>query len=130
MQNSAYKRLYDSYFQLYDATDYFSQEEIIRTLLNGPDRIAADMVADMVGEKHMLSIEKFRASMTASATRLVTFVPRAIQVYQLKRIDLEIERLYKQLKSASEEESLLLLGQIQDYTGLRKKLEEKLGRVM
>ncbi|MBQ9184575.1 MAG: DNA primase [Bacteroidales bacterium] len=130
MENTAYRRLYDSYFNLYDADDNYSQEEIIRIMLNGPDRISADMVADITQEKHMLSVRSFEAAMTAQATMLVTYVPRAIQVYQLKRIDVEVNNLNRKLKDAPEEEMLPILGQIQEYIGLRKKLEEELGRVM
>ena len=99
-------------------------------MLNGPDRAAADLVADIINEKHMLSVRSFEASMTATSTMLVTYGPRAIQVYQLKRVDLEITNLNKKLKTAPDEESLLILTQIQEYVGLKKKLEEKLGRVM
>lgn len=130
LQNQAYCRLYDSYFELYDADDNYTQQEIIRNMLNGPDRAAADLVADIINEKHMLSVRSFEASMTATSTMLVTYVPRAIQVYQLKRVDLEITNLNKKLKTAPDEESLLILTQIQEYVGLKKKLEEKLGRVM
>ena len=130
MENQVYRKLYDSYFELYDADDNYTQQEIIRNMLNGPDRAAADLVADIINEKHMLSVRSFEASMTATSTMLVTYVPRAIQVYQLKRVDLEITNLNKKLKTAPEEESLLILTQIQEYVGLKKKLEEKLGRVM
>ena len=130
LENTAYRIIYDNYFQLYDADEGYTQQEIIRTMLNGPDRVSADLVADIINEKHMLSVRSFEAAMTAQSTLLVTFVPRAIQVYQLKRIDLEVSLLNRKLKTAPEEEMLPLLGQIQEYVGLRKKLEEKLGRVM
>lgn len=130
MENTAYRKLYDAYFDLYDADDDYSQQEIIRIMLNGPDRASADLVADIINEKHRLSVRSFEAAMTAPSTMLVTYVPRAIQVYQLKRIDLEIKNLNRKLKTAAEDETLQILGQVQEYIGLRKKLEEKLGRVM
>lgn len=130
LENTAYKTLYDKYFELYDADDDHSQDEIIRQMLNGPDRGCADMVADITGEKHILSVRSFEASMTNTATMLVTYVPRAIQVYQLKRINLEVTNLNRNLKTVPDDEALSILSQIQDYNGLRKRLEEKLGRVM
>ncbi len=128
--NDVYRRLYDSYFSLYDAPEAPSQEEILRAILNGPDRAAADIVADLVEERHLLTISKFEAAITAPSTLLVTYVPKAIQIYQLQRLNLEISKLNKDLASAQGEESLEILARIKDNLSLRKKLEDKLGRVM
>ena len=131
LENSAYRGLYEKYFELYDSQENYSQEDIVLMMQNGPDRTQAALVADIVNEKHMLTVRSFEASLTSESTMLVTFVPRAIQVYQLKRIGLETDRLNKKLKSADDEKEILeILSQIKEYLELRKKLEEKLGRVM
>lgn len=128
--NEIYRRLYDNYFAMYDAPEAPSQEEIQRTMLNSPDRAAADIVADLVEERHMLTISKFEAAITAPSTLLVTYVPKAIQIYQLQRLNLEISKLNKTLSSAQGDESLEILAQVKENLNLRKKLEDKLGRVM
>ena len=128
--NEIYRRLYDNYFAMYDAPEAPSQEEIQRTMLNSPDRAAADIVADLVEERHMLTISKFEAAITAPSTLLVTYVPKALQIYQLQRLNLEISKLNKALASAQGDESLEILAQVKENLNLRKKLEDKLGRIM
>ena len=130
--NTSYRKLYDSYFGLYDSAEQPSQKAIVMTMLNGPDRQAANLVADLIQEKHLLTVKRFQSAMMSEASMLVTFVPKAIQVYQLARVNLEISLLGRRLKSSqglSDDEALSVLAKIQDYTNLRKKLEEMLGRV-
>lgn len=127
--NTLYKTLYDMYFELYDSEEPMSQDDIVRNIMNGPHRQAAQAAAELIAEKHNLTIKRFEAALTAAPTQLVTFVPRAIQVYQLRRIELVLASISSELKSAAEEKVPALLGEMQKYLGLKKKLEEMLGRV-
>ena len=129
LMNTMYRKLYDLYFELYDAEPPMAQDEIVRSVMNGPDRKAAAMAAELLAERHNLTVKRFEAALTAAPTQLVTFVPKAIQVYQLRRIELVISSLSASLKTAPEENVVSILGEIQKYNGLKKKLEELLGRV-
>ena len=129
LKNAMYRKLYDLYFELYDAEPPMSQDEIVRSVMNGPDRKAATMAAELLAERHNLTVKRFEAALTAAPTQLVTFVPKAIQVYQLRRIELVISSLSAELKTAPEERMTQILEEIQKYLGLKKKLEELLGRV-
>lgn len=129
LMNTMYRKLYDLYFKLYDAEPPMAQGEIVRSVMNGPDRKAAAMAAELLAERHNLTVKRFEAALTAAPTQLVTFVPKAIQVYQLRRIELVISSLSASLKTAPEENVVSILGEIQKYNGLKKKLEELLGRV-
>ena len=129
LMNTMFRKLYDLYFELYDAEPPMAQDEIVRSVMNGPDRQAAAMAAELLAERHNLTVKRFEAALTAAPTQLVTFVPKAIQVYQLRRIELVISSLSASLKTAPEENVESILGEIQKYNGLKKKLEELLGRV-
>ena len=129
LMNTMFRKLYDLYFELYDAEPPMAQDEIVRSVMNGPDRQAAAMAAELLAERHNLTVKRFEAALTAAPTQLVTFVPKAIQVYQLRRIELVISSLSASLKTATEENVESILGEIQKYNGLKKKLEELLGRV-
>lgn len=129
LKNTMYRKLYDLYFELYDAEPPMSQDEIVKSVMNGPDRTAATMAAELLAERHNLTVKRFEAALTATPTQLVTFVPKAIQVYQLRRIELVLSSLSAELKTAPEEKITQILGEMQKYLGLKKKLEELLGRV-
>ena len=127
--NSLHKRLLDKYFELYDAPENLPQEGIVKTILDGPDREMAALAAELLSERHNLTVKRFEAALTAAPTQLVIYVPRAIQVYQLRHIELKLSQLSRELKDAGEDNSMAILSEIKSHLNLKNQLEKLLGRV-
>ncbi|MBQ2526125.1 MAG: DNA primase [Bacteroidales bacterium] len=128
-KNSAYRRTYDAYFALYDAHEEMGQDEIIKAMMDGEDRMVAELTGQMTEERYQLTVRNFASAMTATSTKLVMYVPRSIQVYQAKRIQVRLREIEKELKDASPEEQRNLLKEMQEYITVRNKIEKHLGRV-
>lgn len=130
MENSLLARVYDLYFGYYDGYPGMSQTDIVKAIMDGSDREAADLTAGMTQEKYVLSVERFRNAMTATSSALVRDVPKAILVFQSKRIQKKMRELQEHLKNERDEERQMgLLIDIQKLTQVRKRIDEKLGRV-
>lgn len=127
--NSAYRRAYDAYFALYDAHEEMGQSEILKAMMDGEDRVVAELAAQMTEERYQLTVRNFASAMTATSTKLVMYVPRSIQVYQAKRIQVRLREIEKELKDASPEDQVALLKEMQEYLAVRNKIEKHLGRV-
>ena len=80
-------------------------------------------------EKHQITVKNYEASLTAQSTRLVQFVPKAMLVYQSRKVELILKELMGRLASAEESEQEDLLKQISDYNRARTRLNNELGRV-
>lgn len=129
-ENSIYRKAYDEYFYFYYSDSSLRQQDILKIMMNGEDREVAGIVADITQEKHLLTIKNFINSMTALSTKLVKNVPRAILVYQSKRVKAKLDELTGRLGEVPEQEHQEeILKEFQDKTKLRKMIEEKLGRV-
>lgn len=129
-ENSIYSKAYDEYFYFYYSDSSLGQQDILKIMMNGEDREVAGIVADITQEKHLLTIKNFINSMTALSTKLVKNVPRAILVYQSKRVKAKLDELTGRLGEVPEQEHQEeILKEFQDKTKLRKTIEEKLGRV-
>ena len=129
-ENSIYRKAYDEYFYFYYSDSSLGQQDILKIMMNGEDREVAGIVADITQEKHLLTIKNFINSMTALSTKLVKNVPRAILVYQSKRVEAKLDELTGRLGEVPEEElQKEIVKEFQDKTKLRKTIEEKLGRV-
>lgn len=136
--NTLYRRVYDEYFRLYDGDPALTQTDIVRKLMDSPDRAMADMVADFVEERYQLTVKNFKDSMTAESSHLVLNVPKAILVYNSLRVkaqEMEITERLKELKHEEQTEEIMkeqfdLLIKLQKTAELRKSIVEKLGRVL
>jgi len=124
--NSAYRRLYDAYMALYDQG--LAQDVILRTLLDGEDRVGALLAAQLSTEKYRLSVKVFEEAMTTPASWLVIFVPRAILYYAERRVHYSIDCLRRSLEGAPAEEQLKILEKIVKLQGAQRKINKKLGR--
>ena len=124
MANSLYARMYDRFFELYD--EGMDQDGIVRTLLNGADRTLADLAVDLTTEKYQLTVNKFSASLTATKSWLVKFVPKAIMVYQERRLQDSIDGIRRALKAGGDD--AVLLAQLQKYTVAQRKVKALIGR--
>lgn len=135
--NSLYARTFDEYFKLYDADATLGQDEIIRSLMNSPDREMASLVGDLVEEKYRLTVKNFSDAMTSQSSFLVIQVPKAIMVYNSKIVRSqelalaarlkELGRMEKTPETMAEEAEILV--KFQKVVELRKKIVGKLGRV-
>lgn len=135
--NSLYARTFDEYFRLYDADATLGQDDIIRSLMNSPDREMASLVGDLVEEKYRLTVKNFSDAMTSQSSFLVIQVPKAIMVYNSKIVRSqelalaarlkELERMEKTPETMAEEAEILV--KFQKVAELRKKIVGKLGRV-
>ena len=136
--NTLYRRVYDEYFRLYDGDPALTQTDIVRKLMDSPDRAMADMVADFVEDRYQLTVKNFKDSMTAESSHLVLNVPKAILVYNSLRVkaqEMEITERLKELKHEEQTDDVMkeqfdLLIKLQKTAELRKSIVEKLGRVL
>ena len=97
--NQAYKTVYDSYSDLY--YDGLSQEEIVKKMLDGPDRTTAYIVAQLsTDEQYELSVKNLRDSMMSKGSWLTKYVPKAILVYQSSRLENKVDELKEELRRA------------------------------
>lgn len=136
--NVLYRRVYDEYFRLYDGDPALTQTDIVRKLMDSPDRAMADMVANFVEDRYQLTVKNFKDSMTAESSHLVLNVPKAILVYNSLRVkaqEMEITERLKELKHEEQTEEIMkeqfdLLIKLQKTAELRKSIVEKLGRVL
>ena len=133
--NSIMRKIYDEYFDLYDSSPDMTQEEIVRTILNGEDTRLADEAASMLSMRHELTVKDLLNSMTATSSFLVRTVPKAILVYKLLRVkkqELELAAALQKLRRQGGDnikEQFGILQQVQKVNMMRKNISERLGRV-
>ena len=133
--NSIMRKIYDEYFDLYDSSPDMTQEDIVRTILNGEDTSLADEAASMLSMRHELTVKDLLNSMTATSSFLVRTVPKAILVYKLLRVkkqELELAAALQKLRRQGGDnikEQFGILQQVQKGNMMRKNISERLGRV-
>ena len=126
--NQSYRKVYDEYFRMYD--EGLTQQQIQTRLLNSMDPVISEVAKDLLIEKHQITVKNYESSLTAESTRLVQFVPKALMVYQSKKLELILKDLTAKLAAATdEEEQAELLMKISDYSKARTRLNNELGRV-
>ena len=124
--NKALRDTYDAYMREYD--EGYEQEEIVRSMLNSPDRTVAFVAAELSMEKHQLTVKNFEDALTTKGSWLVNFVPKAILVYAEKRIEDRLSGLIKALAVAPEEEQLAIMAEMQKLSAAQKRVKVKIGR--
>ena len=133
--NSIMRKIYDEYFDLYDSSPDMTQEDIVRTILNGEDTRLADEAASMLSMRHELTVKDLLNSMPATSSFLVRTVPKAILVYKLLRVkkqELELAAALQKLRRQGGDnikEQFGILQQVQKVNMMRKNISERLGRV-
>ena len=126
--NEPYRKVYDEYFRMYD--EGLTQQQMQSRLLNSMDEVIAAVAKDLLIEKHQITVKNYESSLTAVSTRLVQFVPKALQVYQGRKVELILKDLMAKLASTPDEsEQEELLRQISEYSKARTRLNNELGRV-
>jgi len=129
--NSAYRKTYEAYSQGY--YDGFSQDEIVKHMLDGADRTVAYVTAQLsTDEQYDLSIKNLRDAMMSKGSWLTKFVPKAILVFQACRLEDREYGLKEELRKAqtvSDTDSELRI--MQDLVRIRKAIKAvrvRLGR--
>ena len=125
--NEAYRKVYEAYFAMYD--EGLSQEQIQQRLLNNMDQEVSAVAREMLIEKYQITVKNYEQSLTATATRLVQFVPKTLMTYQCRRIEKELKKLTAELLVADEAAQLDILTKISEYNKARTRLNNELGRV-
>ncbi|MBE6251016.1 MAG: DNA primase [Bacteroidales bacterium] len=125
--NTAYRKVYDEFFRMYD--EGLEMEKISSRLLNNMDPVIAEVARDILIEKYQITVANYVSSLTSLVTRLVQFVPRSLLVYHIKKIELELDALTKQMMTAQEDQYEEILLRISDCNKKRNRLNNELGRV-
>ena len=126
--NSAYRKVYELYFDLYDQG--LTQTQIQTRLMNSQDPDIAAVAADLHIDKYLLTVENYRRSLTSVATQLIIFVPKSILAYQSRRLDKMSKDLSLQLASSSDpDEQVRLLEKMNALNKARTVINNRLGRV-
>ena len=100
--NSVYKTTYDAYSEAY--YEGLSQDEIVKRLLDGPDRNVALVAAQLsIDERYDLSIKGLRDAMMSKGSWLTKYVPKAILVFHACRLEDKEHSLREDLKEAQTE---------------------------
>ena len=122
--NSLYRKVYDAYLQLYD--EGRDQDTIIRSLLDSPDRALAAAVSELAIEKYEITVKSFSDSLTTSGSWLVHYVPKTLNLYALRRLEVQLDTLARQLASATDpQEQLELMKKIVDLQKLLGSISRK-----
>jgi DNA primase len=126
MINSAYAAVYDAYFALYD--EGLGQQEIVKRLLDSPDRRIADVTSQLSTEKYRLTVQAFENAMTTTASWLVVQVPRAILGYAERRMQDRYDSLRRSLPGATGEQETAILQEMVKIQAAQRRIKQKMGR--
>ena len=124
--NTLYRLVYDAYFVCYD--EGLSQEQAVKRLLDGEDRTVATVAAELSEERYALTVTDFAKAMTTHESWLVSYVPRAILVYQDKKMQSKIRALTRKLATAAPADQEDLLREIDRTNAVKRKINIRLGR--
>lgn len=124
--NSIYRDLYNAYFQYYDAGA--PQERIVMSLLNSPDRRIARAAADLSTERYQLSVKNFSNALTATSSWLVIYVPKAILLYNIKLLDVQMETLNRSLATLDEEGQQKAMKDLITLQNIQKEIKNQYGK--
>lgn len=126
LYNALYRAAYDAYFELYD--EGLTQDEIIRRLLNSQDRQVADVAAEMSTEKYRLTVRAFESSLTTTSSWLVAEVPKAILVFNERRLQDNVESLRRELKDADSDRQIEIMQQLVKLQAAQRRIKQLTGR--
>ena len=126
--NLSYRKVYEEYFSMYD--EGLEQQQIQTRLLNSMDEQVAAVAREMLIEKYQITVKNYEQSLTATATRLVQFVPKTLMTYQCRRVEQILKQLTADLATAVDEAAQIdILTKISEYNKARTRLNKELGRV-
>ncbi|MDD7454769.1 MAG: DNA primase [Bacteroidales bacterium] len=131
--NDIYRNIWNAYSKEY--YDGYSQEAIVRHLLDSEDRQVAFVTAQLSNnERYKLSVKDLRDSLMSHDSWLVKYVPKAILVFQSCRLDRRLTDLRNQLealqKEGDESGQPKVMDEIMRLQKLQLAVKQKLGRGM
>lgn len=129
--NSVFRKAYEAYSK--DYYEGYSQEEIVKRLMDGEDRDLAYVAAQLsTDERYDLSISRLRSSMMSKGSWLTMYVPKAILVFQQCRLENRENELKDDLgkaQAASDYDRVLEIMQgIRKVQKALKMVKVRLGR--
>lgn len=112
--NSVFRKVYEAYSK--DYYEGYSQDEIVKRLMDGEDRDMAYVAAQLsTDERYDLSVKNLRQSMMSKGSWLTIYVPKAILVYQQSRLEDKENELKERLgeaQAASDDDRVLEIMQV------------------
>ncbi len=129
--NTIFRKVYEAYSK--DYYEGYSQEEIVKHLMDGADRDMAYVAAQLsTDEQYELSVTKLRQSMMSKGSWLTLYVPKAILVFQQSRMenkDSELKEKLREAQAASDDGRVLeIMQEILKVQKALKLVKIRLGR--
>jgi DNA primase len=123
--NPAYQKVYAAYLEAYD--EGRPQEEIVRMLLNSPDREISFLAAQLSIERYQLTVKSFEDSLTTKGSWLVNRVPKLMLMYMDKKLDSRLDAIRREMTTPEgmgrmEE----LMAEMVTFQRLQKTVKEKM----
>ena len=126
--NQSFRKTYEEYFRMYD--EGLTQQQIQTRLLNSMDAEIAAVAKELLIEKYQLTVKSYEQSLTATSTKLVQFIPKALLAYQCKKVELLLRDLTASLAAEHDpDRQVELLSRISEYNKARTRLNNELARV-
>ncbi len=126
--NQSFRKVYDEYFRMYD--EGLTQSQIQTRLLNSMDAEVSAVARELLIEKYQITVKVYEQSLTATSTKLVQFIPKALLAYQCKKVELILRDLTSRLASETDpQRQVEILARIGEYNKARTRLNNELGRV-
>ena len=123
--NPLYQKLYAAYLEGYDAG--LSQEEILRGLINSPDRQISSVSAQLSVEKYQLTVKSFEDALTTRDSWLVGQIPKLILIYLDKKLDSRLDALRREMATPEGQERLMeLMTEMVRLQKLQKCVKDKM----
>lgn len=129
--NSVFRKVYEAYSK--DYYEGYSQDEIVKRLMDGEDRDMAYVAAQLsTDERYDLSVKNLRQSMMSKGSWLTIYVPKAILVYQQSRLEDKENELKEGLgeaQAASDDDRVLeIMQEMLKVQKALKMVKVRLGR--
>lgn len=129
--NSVFRKVYEAYSK--DYYEGYSQDEIVKRLMDGEDRDIAYVAAQLsTDERYDLSVKNLRQSMMSKGSWLTIYVPKAILVYQQSRLEDKENELKERLgeaQAASDDDRVLeIMQEMLKVQKALKMVKVRLGR--
>lgn len=129
--NSVFRKVYEAYSK--DYYEGYSQDEIVKRLMDGKDRDMAYLAAQLsTDERYDLSVKNLRQSMMSKGSWLTIYVPKAILVYQQSRLEDKENELKERLgeaQAASDDDRVLeIMQEMLKVQKALKMVKVRLGR--
>ena len=130
LQNLVYKGIFDEYFSLKE----HEGEKILRYFVNHPDPTVSEIVASLLAQPYILTVQQFTKSLIPERNVLGRVVPKAILVYKAKvtaqaAINLTAD-LTKMQKEGNKEGMDELISQLNMLMQVRNVFSKELNRII